>query len=419
MHVVGEQINGHMSCSGSRLYDPHRCREQLEKPDILIFEETRRHKNGTGQDQELHGQKNDREEEHAGNDKGGEEKRMIIRLPEPISGGLILSYKCSAECLHCMYACSPGWSGDWIPETDLETILAQLAGRILPSPYGPEAVGTNFGLHLTGGEPFLNYELLCRATEIARERDIPSTFVETNCFWCTDDETTREKLRNLKDKGIRGIMISVNPFYLEYVPLERTDRAIMIGLEIFGDNVMVYQVEYYRRFKAMGIEGRVAFEEYLRKLEEKDDFLRNVEFFVMGRASYKLRTKLGDLLPTYPARYLSRRPCAPPFLRDWHNHFDNYGNYIPGYCGGISLGDCRQLDRLLAEGIDTEEYPVLGFLLKEDVMGLLQFSRGFGYKELQDGYLSKCHLCTDVRKHLVTNGEFKELRPQEFYSRLE
>ena len=54
---------------------------------------------------------------------------MIQYIPEPASAGLILSYKCSAECLHCMYACSPEWRGDWIMEGDLEMILSQLAGK--------------------------------------------------------------------------------------------------------------------------------------------------------------------------------------------------------------------------------------------------------------------------------------------------
>lgn len=84
---------------------------------------------------------------------------MIIKIPEPISGGLLLSYKCSARCDHCMYACSPEWN-DWISKEDLEKILTQLGGRIWPNPYGEDNVSLNYGLHFTGGEPFLNFELL-------------------------------------------------------------------------------------------------------------------------------------------------------------------------------------------------------------------------------------------------------------------
>lgn len=343
---------------------------------------------------------------------------MIKQIPKPISGGLILSYKCSAECRHCIYACSPKWNADWISQEFLENILTQLAGKILPNLYGPNTTGLNYGLHFTGGEPFLNFELLSKAVEIAAKLKIPSTFVETNCFWCVDDKATKEKLRLLKKKGLKGIMISVNPFYLEYVPFERTERAIRISLEVFGRNVMVYQLEYYRRFKEWGIKDRVSFEDYL-KLERKEDFARNVEFFIMGRAAYKLKDTLKEFYPRYKSDHFFDEPCITPFLRNWHNHFDNYGNYIPGFCGGISLGDCRELDKLLKDGIDLEQYPILEFLISGDFKGFYQFAKDYGYIESRDGYFSKCHLCTDIRKYLILKEDFKELRPKEFYLHLE
>lgn len=317
-----------------------------------------------------------------------------------------------------MYACSPQWSGDWISKRDLEKILVQLAGKIEPSPYGPETISLNYGIHFTGGEPFLNYQLLCKAVETSRQLDIPSTFVETNCYWCVSDRSTREKLQTLKEKGLRGILISVNPFYLEYVPFERTERAVRISHEVFGRNVMVYQLEYYRRFKEMGIKGRISFENYLR-LEGEEDFAKHVEFFLMGRAPYRLGEKLDEYFPKFPGSYFFKEPCIPPFLRSWHNHFDNYGNYVPGYCGGISLGDCRDLETLLKEGVNIEDYPVLGFLMDSDLKGLFEFASDSGYKESPKGYFSKCHVCMDIRKHLVTKKQFKELNPAEFYRHLE
>ena len=133
-------------------------------------------------------------------------------IPAPVSGGVILSYQCTAECLHCMYACSPRWEGGWISIGNLASILAQLAETIRPSPAGSDSIGVSYGLHFTGGEPFLNFDLLCSAVELADDFGIPSTFVETNCFWCVSDKTTRERLSLLKDKGLKGILISVYPF---------------------------------------------------------------------------------------------------------------------------------------------------------------------------------------------------------------
>lgn len=334
------------------------------------------------------------------------------KLPEPISGGLLLSYKCNAECRHCMYACSPKWEG-WISEEDLKTILNQLSGKIKPSPYGPGRVGLNHGLHFTGGEPFLNYELLSKAVSIAQELNIPSTFVETNCYWCSDDKVTREKLQMLKERGLKGILISVNPFYLEYVPFQRTERGIRIAHEIFAENVMVYQLEYYFRFKKLGVLGRISVEDYINA--EREDLGANVELFLMGRAAYKLK----QFYPKYPPDYFFNHPCILPFLRNWHNHFDNYGNYMPGYCGGISLGNWKNLNKLLEEGINLNRYPILGFLINQDFEGLFRFAKDFGYQESSEGYISKCDLCVDIRKHLLAKQEFEELSPKDYYAHLE
>jgi len=43
----------------------------------------------------------------------------------------------------------------------------------------------------------------------------------------------------------------------------------------------------------------------------------------------------------------------------------------------------------------------------------------YGYKESRDGYVSKCHLCVDIRRHIIQEtDEFKELSPRVFYEGL-
>ncbi|MFP3895347.1 MAG: radical SAM protein [Anaerolineales bacterium] len=336
-----------------------------------------------------------------------------MTLPRPISGGLILSYRCSAACRHCMYACSPQWDGDWIEEAALEEGLAQLARTIQPSPAGPEGVSLNYGLHFTGGEPFLNYDLLLRAVEIADGLEIPSTFVETNGYWCREDAQAEERLRRLQDAGLKGILISVNPFYAEYVPFRRTERCVRVSRRVFGGNVMVYQQAYYRQFRRLGIEGRIPLEEYA-EMTRDPQAAQHVELFLMGRAAHKLRTFHSHR----PAETYFGQPCRPSFLRNWHNHFDNYGHFLPGYCGGISLGNWHDLERLTTEGIDLEEHPVLAYLMVEDMDGLLNLAHDFGYETRDDGYISRCDLCLDIRKHLLDAGDFEELAPKEFYAHL-
>ncbi|MCJ7819365.1 MAG: hypothetical protein MUP25_06040, partial [Syntrophales bacterium] len=91
-------------------------------------------------------------------------------------------------------------------------------------------------------------------------------------------------------------MISVNPFYAEYVPFERTERCVRISQEVFGQKVMVYQLEYYRQFRELGIKERIPLEDYLA-LAGSESLAGRVELFFMGRATRQLR----GLYPAYPA----------------------------------------------------------------------------------------------------------------------
>lgn len=339
-----------------------------------------------------------------------------IPVPTPKSVGLILSYECNAECAHCMYACGPEWDRDLISTSRLERTLSKLSEHIISSPRGAGSIGLNQGLHLTGGEPFLHYDRLLQATRMAEDKGIPSIFAETNSFWCSDDQTTRKKLNELRRAGLDGIMISVNPFYLEYIPFENTKRAVSIGREIFGSDAIVYQAEYLRKFNRMDVQGTLDLESYLQS--EGAALRQNVEFFLSGRAPYEVPGHDIPGLQPKPASRWINTPCRPPLLREWHNHVDNYGNYVPGYCGGLSFGDIGDLNSLLTNGLAPHNFPILSHLVEDDFEGLLKMAKNRGYSSLDSGYYSKCHLCEDIRAFLHSTGNFTELQPDQFYQHL-
>jgi len=165
-------------------------------------------------------------------------------------------------------------------------------------------------------------------------------------------------------------------------------------------------------FERLGLEGTMAFETYLDTLGAET--LGLAEMIPMGRFVYTF----GDLARRLPAGAYFGESCGEELTRCWHVHVDNYGNYMTGFCGGISMGDAADLDRIGEEGIDLDERPVVDALLG-GMENLFRMGETFGYKESTDGYMSKCHLCVDIRRHLVRQeGEFRELRPWEFYQHL-
>ncbi|KYH40061.1 MAG: hypothetical protein AYL33_006670 [Candidatus Bathyarchaeota archaeon B63] len=298
---------------------------------------------------------------------------------------------------------------------DAERVMRNLSeafrGRY---PSGYRQVGVNLGLHLTGGEPFLNPDLLLDLVRMADRLGMPSLFVETNCFWAATDESARESLNQLKEAGLHGILISVNPFILEYVPFERTLRAIRAAREIFQANLMIYQEGFLHQIERLGVRGTIRFEDYLRTAGASSMYY--AELLPMGRACYELR----HLFPRHPAEDFFCMSCRAELTRPWHIHVDNYCNYMTGYCGGISLGDARRMDEICS-GIELDDKPILARLVSDRGIELLyRFAvEEYGYRELRKGYISKCHLCVDIRKHIVEQtDEFVELKPEGFYRNL-
>jgi hypothetical protein len=132
-----------------------------------------------------------------------------------------------------------------------------------------------------------------------------------------------------------------------------------------------------------------------------------------GRSGYEL----GHVAPRYAAEAFAGMDCAVDILHAHHSHLDLYGNYVSGFCGGLSIGDWHHLPQLLADFDEGRYPPLVQILVERGPYGLLELARGsYGYQPLPEGYAGKCHLCVDVRRHLATTGDFAELRPPGFYA---
>jgi len=64
-----------------------------------------------------------------------------------------------------------------------------------------------------------------------------------------------------------------------------------------------------------------------------------------------------------------------------------------------------------------EETPeLIGRLIQGGPFGLSEWAaETHGYRERPEGYVGKCHLCVDVRRHLSSLVQDDTLAPQGFY----
>jgi hypothetical protein len=321
----------------------------------------------------------------------------------PLDLGLILTYQCQAACAHCLYNCGPVWK-EWIDESTLNAMLTAAA-----------SLGEPLQVHLTGGEPFLKFDLLRHAVEMASALGLYA-YVETNAGWCTNDAVVEERFSILRVLGLKAVLISCSPFHAERIPPRKTLRAIQQAFRIFGQHrTMIYQSEWLEVISQFGLDEPVPLKIYQEKFgqDEAGRWLwQGYGLISGGRSGYRL----GHLTQCLPADAFRKANCQEELLFAQHSHFDLYGNYIPGFCGGLSLGDWHELDQIREQYAQGQYPSLIRILIKSGPFGLFQLAEEtYGYQALSGGYAGKCHLCVDVRKHLATCRKFDELRPRQFY----
>jgi len=317
-----------------------------------------------------------------------------------------MSYKCQCACKHCLYNCGPKWR-EWISQEVLHDALR-----------ATRAWNHRLQVHLTGGEPFLNFSLLLEAVKVAAELGIPH-YVETNAGWCLREAEVAEKFAALREAGLNAILISCSPFHAEKIPPVRTLLAIKKASEIFGrEKVILYLPHWVDLIQMFDVERTIPLERYVERfgLERAQRMLWDGYGIIPGgRAGYTL----GHLVGKRPAFAFRGQSCWDEIVHAHHSHFDLYGNYISWFCGGLAVGDWHELPQILSDFRSGNYPPIIDLLVTGGPYRLLEMAKEeYGYQELAEGYAGKCHLCVDVRRHLSAHGDFPELRPREFYGNI-
>lgn len=319
------------------------------------------------------------------------------------SGGLITNYYCTSRCAHCLYACSPRWEKRYIDDDMTRLNLRKIASLGCRS------------IHVGGGEPLLDPGGLAKVLRIASEEGVYIEYVETNSSWFRDLDSAVEILSELKNSGLATLLVSISPFHNEHIPFAKVKGTIE-ACRRAGISAFPWTSDFYREIDAMGDNTPHALEEYATRFGA--DYLRRIPsrywIHMGGRA---LKT-FEEIFSKRDVGYLlSRNPRGCSELRDTsHFHLDLFGNYIPGLCSGLAI----HRDDLGTE-LSPEAYPLLTTLYTSGIKGFLDMATSRFAFAPAPSYLSKCHLCLDIRRFLVTGKhvESRELQPEGFYFNLD
>lgn len=308
---------------------------------------------------------------------------------------LDVTYKCSAHCLHCIFASGPEKGGLMTVE-DARVYLAETRKLGL----------TGRDVIITGGEPLLFYERTLDIVRAAAELAMaPIRCVQSNGSWCVNDGLARERFTALRDAGLGGMFFSADPFHQQFVPIENVRRGVRIAREVFGeDNVAVGSLEH------LDARTMPTVDEHVERLAATSRSPHMV-----ARAA----RALGDRLRTIPLEDILAMKCSgrnvdldPSTV--WQINVDAYGCVSSWICSGIALGNARETPFAEIVSRPLAEHPQL----VQDLVALgpgamLEMAQKHGYRP-RDRYVSKCHLCWDIREAIHVH--YPELfAPAELY----
>ena len=311
-----------------------------------------------------------------------------------VYAGVMTSYVCSAACRHCMFCSSPGLPKDFM-DSKAATRVAGALKR-----------GGATSVHIGGGEPFLNIESLYTLLSALRRERITVDYIETNASWCVDVPRAKAWLAGIRDLGPRCVMASVDPFHIEFVPLERPLRLIGL-LDEMGMDSFLWQERFLKRLLPLN-RSRPHTHAQLKTALGEDYVASTAAEYGVGPSGRALNIARATR-PSRPAQaLLTSKHCD--LLDGRHCHVDLFENVVPGGCPGIAIA----LDDFVSADLPMEKYPVAARLINGGTNALFAYAKVNGFV-LDDQYISSCDLCFAMRDYLSDAAPSSDIGPKCFY----
>lgn len=131
----------------------------------------------------------------------------------------VVTSACTGKCKHCS-------EGDHAPcGIGIDPQIAANAVKRIASAYDIKTVMT------FGGEPLLCPDAVCAILSTATEMKIPKRQIITNGFFSKDINRMRALARRLSESGVNDLLLSVDAFHQETIPLDVVREFAKAALE--------------------------------------------------------------------------------------------------------------------------------------------------------------------------------------------
>ena len=130
----------------------------------------------------------------------------------------VVTMACTGKCKHCS-------QGEHNSSESIDKTLSTDALRKIAEEYNINSVMT------FGGEPLLRDDTVCEIHKTARDMNIPHRQLITNGFFSKDDAKIKAVAESIAKCGVNDILLSVDAFHQETIPLEYVKAFAQAVLE--------------------------------------------------------------------------------------------------------------------------------------------------------------------------------------------
>ena len=295
----------------------------------------------------------------------------------------ILTQRCTGRCRHCS-------AGEMVAHPKGTHVPMEAAVRAvceLADMYEMQSVMT------FGGEPLLYPEVTCAIHRAAMESGIPKRQLITNGFFSRDEARIREVAQALADAGVNDLLISVDGFHQETIPLE--------PVRTFAEAVKAAGVERIRFSPAWVVNESFDCPENTRTREVLSRLADTGLPVGEGNDIFLAGNAIDNLSHYYPAAKLDMADCcgSMPYTEPLTNQtslsIEPDGNvtvcgFVIGNVGEEAMRDIvARYDPFATEGMRAAAQGVPGLLVLAEKRGVkVDLSRCW----------SVCDLCRMVNK---------------------
>ena len=297
----------------------------------------------------------------------------------------ILTDSCTGRCKHCSAAEMVNH-----PRKEHHVPMAESVRAVhdLADMYDMQSVMT------FGGEPLLHPEVTCAIHRAATECGIPTRQLITNGFFSRDEGRIREVAQALAEAGVNNLLISVDGFHQETIPLEVV-RTFALAVKAAG-------MEKVRFSPAWVVNENFDCPENARTREVLAQLADTGIPVGSGNDIFLAGNALKNLRHYYPAANLNMADCcgSMPYTEPLTNQtslsIEPDGRVT--VCGGFVIGNAKT--QSMADIVESyEPFATEGMrAAAQGVPGLLALADKRGIQVDMTQIYSVCDLCRLVNK---------------------